>query len=127
MHNRVHHVNSSIVLKQNAYLLYYKKMPLSTQPRAKSAPNNNSHKPQTPLSSSTELKEQSRAGSAPLFLHKLTPTYQVFYKEEDDVIKFITIKVELPTDDVCCVITLWIIIIAENLFENRIHLQFLWN
>jgi hypothetical protein len=107
--NRVHLVDLSIVLKQNAYMLYYRRaLTPATTSAANSSPttdklrssaggskklNQSAEVPKdaTPLSASTEKQQES--------LMYLTPIYNLFYETDGAEISKLHLTAETPLED----------------------------
>jgi ubiquitin C-terminal hydrolase len=94
----VYGINESIVMKQNAYILFYKKNSTTT---SSSIPLRTSHGPSSSSSPNPSLTISSDssipvADLSKLVISRLTPPCQAYLAQEDDLMKDVTLRIQLP-------------------------------
>ena len=94
-------INEAIVMKQNAYILFYTKNPVATPSniplRTSSGPSSSSSPNiSLPKSSDSSVQMPSTMPNASLAISRLTPPCQAYLSQDGDIMKDITLRVHLP-------------------------------
>lgn len=118
----VYGINEAIVMKQNAYILFYTKNPSTTASsvslRSSSGPSSSSASvsPNTSLSKSSDNSVQPTSSST-LAISRLTPPCTAYLAQDGDIMKDITLRVHLPQLESLAMKDLAITLTSSGRFE----------